>query len=113
MTDQQIIDQLKDHEKRIHELESRVNSRTTLSEVHVKATKDISFAGPKGGILLLINEDFFKTKRTVDVVAAELNKRGYVYKRDVFQTALNRLAVSKGPLVKFEEAGKKVYAERK
>jgi hypothetical protein len=87
------------------------NSTKTLGDREKRKTE--AFAGPKGGILLLIERGFLKTKNTVDIVKKELEKEGYIYKREVIQTALNRLSNSKGPLVKIDEGGKKAYVQRK
>ena len=116
MTDmdiRKILDTLENHEKRIHELESKLSVGVSSSEVHSEAVKGVNYSGAKGGVLLLIKEGFLKSKKTADEVWFSLEKRGYVYKKDVVRTALIRLSKSSGQLVKIEEGGKKLYVERK
>jgi len=115
MTEEQIkkiIKRLEDHEKRILVLES-MSENIKLKKYNQKDSKQVNHSGPKGGILFLIRKGILKNKKTADDVWAELEKEGYIYKRDVVQTALNRLSKQKGLLVKIEEKGKKVYAQRK
>lgn len=111
---QQQIDNL---EKRVKKLESlmlrvRVKKQFNLKKEDGKCKK-IEYSGPKGGVLLLIEEGFLETTKTTNEVWTELKKKAYIYQRDVIQTTLNRLSKSTGPLVKMEEKGKKVYAQRK
>lgn len=106
-----LLAKIENHEKRICALESNKNKNQVNKLNSTK--KEENYAGPKGGTTLLINEGFFKSKKTSDDVHSTLNKKGYVYKRQVVQTTLNRLSKSKGLLVAFKEGGKKVYVERK
>jgi hypothetical protein len=71
------------------------------------------FTGAAGGIRLLIAKSFFRQARTAAAVRSELEKRGYFYRIQVVQTALNRLSQRSGPLSAFERNGKKMYVERK
>src|SRR5882724_1738279 len=50
------------------------------------------FAGPSGGIRLLIQQDFFRTKRSLTDVRDALAAAGYHYGAAPVQTALNRMA---------------------
>ena len=72
-----------------------------------------NFSGAKGGIMLLISQNFFNKKRNAPEVKTELIKHNYHYSIQVVQTALNRFSKPAGPLVAFKEGGKKVYAKRK
>lgn len=76
-------------------------------------SKSEKYSGPKGGVLLLIDEGFLKSRKTVDEVWLSLDKKGFIYKKDVVRTALNRLSKPNGLLVKIEEGGRKVYVKRK
>lgn len=112
MTDlKKILEKLKDHEARIRLLEN-APERNIQKDTNGLQTNP-NYAGPKGGILLLIKKGFLKSKNTASVIKNELEKEGYVYKIQVVQTALNRLSNSKGPLVKIDENGKKTYVGRK
>lgn len=109
--------------KKIKKLEDRVSALEAIAadakgvnkNPKSKAEGNVNqeYSGPKGGILLLIQEGFLKTKRTADEVRITLEKKEYIYIIQVVQTALNRLSKPSGPLVKMEKEGKKVYVERK
>jgi len=95
-------------ESRILVLESRISEIKKSKEINGKV-----FSGPKGGILLLLNEGFYKNKKSATETQLELEKRNYFYKRQVIQTALNRLSGAKGVFVALTENNIKVYVERK
>lgn len=95
---------------RLHRLEKVVFS-TGRDRKSEKPQKD--FTGATGGIRLLISKSFFKQGKTAPVVKSELEKRGYFYRIQVVQTALNRLSERSGPLSAFKKDGKKMYVERK
>lgn len=71
------------------------------------------FTGATGGIRLLIVRGFFRQAKTAPAVKSDLEKRGYFYRIQVVQTALNRLSERSGPLSAFKKDGKKMYVERK
>ena len=71
------------------------------------------FSGPKGGILMLIEENFFQTPQPVSDVKSSLEKNGYHYSIQAVQTALNRLSNLKGPLNTLKSGKKKTYVKRK
>jgi hypothetical protein len=103
-------------DKTIEKLEQRISRLEKAvfggeSKPARKAAKD--FKGATGGIRFLISKGFFKTKRDLGAVRAELQKNGYHYKRQVVNTTLGRLSRRGGPLVSINENGKKVYVERK
>ena len=72
-----------------------------------------SFAGPSGGVRLLISRGFFKTKRNLADVKKALAKNDYHYGSAQIQTALNRLSTRTGPLAASIEESKKSYVRRK
>ncbi len=72
-----------------------------------------SYKGATGGIRLLVVKGFFRQAKTAPAVKNELEKKGYFYRIQVVQTALNRLSGRRGPLSAFEENSRKVYVERK
>lgn len=76
-------------------------------------TRQKGFTGATGGTRLLISRGFFKQAKTAPAVKSELEKRGYVYRIQVVQTALNRLSDRSGPLSAFKRDRKKMYVERK
>ena len=82
-------------------------------EVSPKKRMPTVFVGPKGGVLLLVSNNFFNDKKTAAEVADKLRKQGYHYSTTVIQTALRRLSDVKGPLVAIAEGGIKHYALRK
>ena len=112
MTNEEIEKILNDHEKRILGLE-KIQPKRAPSKMKEKDGKTKSYAGPKGGIILLLERGYLANKKTAADVHSALDAEGYVYVKDVVQTALNRLSNPKGPLVKIEEGGKKVYVQRK
>ena len=83
------------------------------TEQIVGVSKSEEYSGPKGGALLFIKKGFFKNRKTLDETHSALDKDGYVYKKDVVRIILDRLSKPGGPLIKIEEAGKKLYVERK
>ncbi len=112
MADSQLEKIVKDHEGRIRELEALLLNKESKSSNKEKSVIN-KYSGPKGGVLLLLDNPFFNPKSTAAAVHAELDKKGYVYRKVVVQTALRRLSNPKGPLVKVEESGKQVYVQRK
>ena len=110
MTNEEII---KNHEERISALEKLIDDKKKKI-LNPKMTENkAAYSGPKGGALLLIDRGFFNVKKTTDDVQSNLEKEGYVYKRQVVQTALDRLCSKAGPLVRTEEGGKRTYVKRK
>lgn len=77
-------------------------------------TTTTDFRGPTGGVRLLITKSgFFKQKRQLSDVVAELANRHYHYSLQAVHEALRRLSSAQGPLVSLREGGRKVYVERK
>ncbi len=72
-----------------------------------------NFAGPSGGVRLLISKKFFKTKRNLGDVRKALGENDYHYGAQQVHNALNRLSRRNGPLVVSMEGGKKFYVNRK
>ena len=95
--------------KRVVRLEDAVFGHRQL-EVNTRSKK---YGGVKGGVLLLIEQGFLDEKHSAAEVSSELEGHGYHYRRDVIQTALNRLSSVNKPLTAFVKDGKKVYAKRK
>lgn len=95
---------------RIEKLEKVVFAREKTKPV--KKTRS-GFAGPKGGILALMSQGFFKKKKTAPETKNGMAQHDYHYTIQAIQTALNRLSTKDGPLVSFAESGKKVYVQRK
>lgn len=84
----------------------RTEKKSTLSDSK-------SYSGPKGGIMLLIDRDFFKSKKTLEEAQEALEKENYIYKKDVIRVALYRLSKPNGPLIRIEEKDNKFYVKRK
>ena len=96
---------------RVEKLERALNPKPTTKSA-AAPVKD-EFKGATGGVRLLISKGFFRTRRLFSDVTTELKSEGYLYSKQAFQEALNRLARHGGPLVTIKEGGNKVYAERK
>jgi len=96
--------------KRLGRLEKAVF--TSGAKKAVKPENE-QFAGPSGGIKLLISNGFFKAKRNLAQVKDALAKEDYHYTSAPVQTALNRLSIRTGPLAASKEGGNKVYVKRK
>ena len=94
---------------RLDKLEKAVFNKSTGKKT--KSTNN--YAGPSGGVALLVEKGFFSKKQTTNQVFLEMQKNDYHYRLSAVQTALNRMAVKNGPLVTFRESGKKVYVIRK
>jgi len=94
--------------RRIERLEKAVFARSNH-----KNERPRTFAGAAGGARLLIAKHFFRQGRTAAATQSELEKRAYVYRTQVVQTALNRLSLRSGPLSAFKKDGKKMYVERR
>jgi hypothetical protein len=69
--------------------------------------------GPTGGLRVLIEQGFFKSKRSLSDSRSALGKQDYHYSTQAVDMALKRLSKRDGPLVSFKEGGKKLYAKRK
>lgn len=105
-----VLAQLTDHDVRLKRLEGA--AVPVLSKKAINSAKT-DYSGPKGGVLLLVGEGLFRKKQSVDGVKEALEKRGYVYHKDVVRNTLNRLSVVKGLLAVIKEGKSKVYVERK
>jgi len=104
-----IIQKVTELEKRIIKLEGTVFGINKLPE----KVSHKEYSGPKGGIQFLIDKNLFPKKATTLVIKELMEKNDYQYKRQVIQTALNRLSKPGGLLVTFVEKGIKIYAKRK
>jgi|SRR3989338_240650 len=102
---------MQDHERRISALEKGRTSKVVRTLKQEIESSDHS--GPKGGTLLLIREGVFRKRRSVDEVKTALEKKGYIYHKDVVRNTLNRLSRTRGPLTTINEGKSKVYVERK
>jgi hypothetical protein len=105
-------------EKRVERLEKAVFGSEQISKSSTKKsikpkTNVTDFKGPKGGVLLLKEQGFLNTPRSTDEIKSEIEKNDFYYRRQVIQTALNRLSAAKGLLTAFEKNSKKVYVVRK
>lgn len=106
-----IVKRLKNHERRIGLLERRPSRNSSQTKKESKMGK--SYSGPAGGIRLLGEEGFFKSKKDLSSVRDELKKRDYNYPTKSIDNALRRASSTKGLLVALREEGKKIYVERK
>jgi len=95
---------------RLTRLEKAVFGR---NEKQTTASQKNNFAGPSGGVRMLISKNFFKTKKNLGDVRKALGENDYHYGAPQVQTALNRLSTRTGPLAASTEGGKKVYVGRK
>lgn len=89
------------------------NSKRTITPLERREKDASNYSGPKGGVRLLMERGYFKSKHSAQDVKTALEKEGYLYQAAVIQTALNRMVLKSGPLVNMKENGTKVYAERK
>ncbi len=97
---------------RLEKLEKAVFARKNDPGVSI-STSPRNFSGPKGGILMLIESNFFQTPRVASEVMSSLGENGYHYSIQAIQTALNRLSNLKGPLNTLRGGKKKMYVKRK
>jgi hypothetical protein len=88
-------------------------AKSRISSNDTEISKSNNYSGPKGGVLLLIDRDFFASKKTLEDVCSAMEKEGYIYEKDVIRVALFRLSKPNGPLKRIEEGSKKVYVKRK
>lgn len=103
---------LEDILSRLEKLEKAVFARKPDRE-DTKSISPGSFSGPKGGILMLIEKNFFQTPRAASEVKSSLGENDYHYSIQAVQTALNRLANLRGPLNTLKDGKKKTYVKRK
>lgn len=109
---QKILDKFDEHERRIRALESLLDAGQKKRILTAKKNPKI-YSGPKGGVRLLINDGFFKSKHDLASVRKELANRDYHYSRQAAHEALKSLSKIGGPLVVLKEGKKKLYVERK
>ena len=101
--------ELDDLRTRIDKLEKAVFASNQKAIIPKKQTYD----GPKGGILFLIEKGALSSPASASHIHKLLEDNSYHYRKQVVQTALNRLAVPRGPLTAYKKDGKKVYVIRK
>lgn len=102
-----------DHE--IQEILQRLEALETevfRNRAPLPKTKAGDYAGPRGGILLLLQEGVFKSGKELKAVRQALAERGYHYSRQAVHNALDALSKAGGPLVVLKEKKRK-YVERK
>ncbi|KKS66430.1 MAG: hypothetical protein UV35_C0015G0016 [candidate division WWE3 bacterium GW2011_GWB1_42_6] len=107
-----MTDELQNIISRLEKLEKAVFAQAKDKETNLKGPLN-TFNGPKGGILLLIKNSFFKMPHAALEVKEEITKSGYHYSIQAVQTALNRLSDKQGPLNTLKDGKKKVYVKRK
>lgn len=103
-------------ERRIEQLEARVAALEGRHESGKNSQLNPAkktYAGPRGGVRLLINQDFFITKRRLGEVREQLVDNGYHYARQSVHEALTALAKPNGPLVALKDGAGKAYVNRK
>src|SRR5713101_4799136 len=108
---------LKKIDKRLNRLEDAVfganHKLETGGASKTRQSKKSSFSGATGGVRFLISKGFFKKKQGLAEVRTALSENGYHYSRQAVHVALNNLTRKGGPLVSLQEAGRRVYVERK
>jgi hypothetical protein len=109
-TDKQDIEAIK---KRLEKLEAAVFAKKAVAQSSRGDARESEFKGATGGVRLLVSTGYFKSARRFGEIITSLEAKGYLYSKQAFQEALNRLAKSGGPLVTLRKDGGKVYAERK
>lgn len=107
-----MTDKLQNIISRLEKLEKVVFAQAKDKETILKEPLN-TFSGPKGGILLLIENGFFEMPHTALEVKEEIAKNGYHYSIQAVQTALNRLSSKQGPLNTLKDGKKKAYVRRK
>lgn len=116
MSTRQLVtnDDFQDLKKRLEKLESAVfGNESRKKEAEPPSSANKSYDGAKGGVLFLIDKEFFEKPTTASQVKISMAEHGYNYRRQVIQTTLNRLSVKNGPLTAMKEGKTKVYARRK
>lgn len=98
--------------KRLERLESALFGDKNQEKTKTTST-DKKYVGAKGGILLLIDNNFFQKPQTAPEVKTAIVEKDYIYSIQVVQTTLNRLSTKSGPLTAMKEGKTKVYAKRK
>lgn len=114
MTDEQlqkILAKLDIFEKRLSAIEDAV-FKSPKGRDHQEGKKK-EYTGPTGGVRVLLDHQFFKSKHTLADVRLELNKHGYYYSRQAIHESLKTLSKMNGPLVSLNEGKGKIYIERK
>ncbi len=110
---QKILEQIKDHEKRIRELEESILIHGPKQKPRkIRLGKD-KYSGLTGGLRLLIEDGFFKSKKDLASVRRRLESKDYYYSRQAVHEVLKAFSKPGGFLVVLKERGKRVYAERK
>lgn len=107
-----MTDELQDIISRLEKLEKAVFTEWQGKEVNPPSASN-KYVGAKGGVLLLLENSFFKTPHVASEVKVEMEKNDYHYSIQVVQTALNRLASNKGPLTTMKMEKGKIYVKRK
>lgn len=97
--------------QRLERVEQAVFAKRQKPE-HVKQ-KAVVHKGATGGVRLLVEDGFFNKKKQFGEICDAATARGYLYSKQAFQEALNRLSKKGGPLVALLEQGRKIYAIRK
>lgn len=110
---QKIIDKLKNHEDRIHELEKSILTHDSGHKSKKVSIGENKYTGPTGGVRMLLDNGFFKIKRSLSDVRKNLSDNGYYYSRQAVHEALKILSGKTGPLVSLKEGKGKLYVERK
>ena len=105
-------DKLAEIIKRLEKLENVIfASKSEEKQFNPLVPKN--FIGAKGGILFLIEKNFFNKPCTASETKKAMAENDYHYSHQVIQTALNRLSIPKGPLNAIKEDRNKFYVRRK
>lgn len=87
--DQNVESALKELDSRLKKVEVKVFAQNSEPKPKVSAGNK-NYTGLKGGIQLLINENFFSIQKSRDEIHKELARQGYHPAKSAMQTALNR-----------------------
>ncbi len=110
--DAKVLEQIQQIKKRLEKLESAVFGNKHQGKAITTST-DKKYVGAKGGVLLLIDKNFFEKPLSASQVRVAMAERGYNYSSQVVQTSLNRLSTKNGPLTAMKAGKTKIYSRRK
>lgn len=107
-----LIDRMDNLDRRLQNVEKELAGKS--SELKVKQGLEKDYSSLKGGIILLIDDHFFDTPKSLRETIEQLKIKGYHYKKGSIQVALTRdFMKKKRTLTRIEDGKKYKYVIRK
>jgi hypothetical protein len=99
-------------EDQVAEIVNRISPTSKKTQPAKKSSRSSVRSGPSAQIQSLVDEGFFKQKRTIGNIQTALEEIGYIYSTPSLSPILIRLVRKRGPLRRMKESDGYKYVNR-